>query len=60
MFAGAQYERDWTCNAFFGSDLEVGWTLRCMIMLVFSGNVSPHAIVTRAGGFGFGNSAPYI
>lgn len=59
MFAGAQYERDWTWSAFCGV-VERGkvLSLRWIMMLVSFGRREPHEMVTREGGLGAVNSAP--
>lgn len=50
MFAGAQYERDWTWRPL--RERAALAILRCKMMLMPVGMAGPQEIVTREGGLG--------
>src|SRR5436190_25726 len=59
MFAGAQYDRDWTWRPCLVSRGAISRT-KDTIMSTSVGRLSPHATVTLAGGLGLLNSEAYI
>ena len=56
MFAGAQYDRDWTWRPLRRRDGRE--TLRCKMMLMPVGMAGPQEIVTREGGLGWVKREP--